>query len=370
MLGLTMRRARSWAVVHVLAAGGCGRVEATVPAQQAAAVGSSKVETIAEAPPPPAVRPTYRRCDQHRGRLTTGRGFDHTRSRLVAAAKATHAIQDTFALPGAAVELAAKISYGDGGKDLEDEDVDIALDDCDGRLGGTAKTDDDGIARISITAPTQPGAYRVQVVVLGDGSETRATLHVLPATTELVVFDIDGTLTTTDDEVTRDVLDEHFGHLADGEYAAAAYDHGAALARLWSERGFVVVYLTGRPYWLVDHTRAWLRAGGYPEGLVRTTLRHRDVVPKVDGVGEFKAEYLRGLVDAGYRIVAAHGNASTDVWAYAQVGIPAESTFIIGPHAGDGGTVAVRDDWSAVLPVARDHAPAAQPFAWPSAPSK
>lgn len=368
MIGPTMRRARSWAAVHLLAALGCGRSESTAAAQQPTENAGPLAEATAVTTPGAA--PTFRRCEQHRGPLTTGRGFAHTRSRLVAAAAPNHAMQDGFALPGATVEFAAKISYGDGGKDLEDEDVAFALDDCTRGVGGTAKTDDDGIARISITAPAQPGAYRMQAVVTGDGTETRATLHVLPATTELVVFDIDGTLTTTDDEVSRDVLDEHFGHLADGTYTAAAYEHGAELARAWAERGFVVVYLTGRPYWLVDHTRAWLRDGGYPEGLVRTTLRHRDVVPNVGGVGEFKSAYLRGLVDAGYRIVAAHGNASTDVWAYAQAGIPVAQTFIIGPHAGDGGTVAVRDDWSAVLPVAHDHASAAQPFVWPSAPSK
>jgi hypothetical protein len=369
MLGRTMRRART-VVVHVLAAWGCQRSEATVPAQQAGVTEPSTTAVAPEPPPPATTRPTFRRCEAHRGPLTTGREFEHARSRLVAAARPNHAMQDGFAVPGAAVELTAKITYGDGGKDLEDEDVEFALDDCADGVDGTAKTDDDGLARISITAPAQPGAYRVRAVVLGDGSETTATLRVLPEGTELVVFDIDGTLTTTDDEVTRDVLDEHLGHLADGKYAAAAYDHGAALARTWAERGFVIVYLTGRPYWLVDHSRAWLRDGGYPEGLVRTTLRHRDVVPKIDGVGEFKAAYLRGLVDAGYRIAAAHGNASTDVWAYAQASIPAAHTFIIGPHAGEGGTVAVRDDWSAVLPIARDHAPAAQPFAWPSAPSK
>ena len=117
-----------------------------------------------------------------------------------------------------------------------------------------------------------------------------------------------------------------------------------------------VVYLTGRPYWLVEHTRAWLHEGGYAPGLVHTTLRHRDVVPNEGGVGAFKAAYLRSLQAAGLRIVAAYGNAVTDVAAYAAAELAPTQTFIIGPHAGEGGTIAVQDDWASALPWARDHA--------------
>jgi phosphatidate phosphatase PAH1 len=43
--------------------------------------------------------------------------------------------------------------------------------------------------------------------------------------------------------------------------------------------------------------------------------------------------------------VAAYGNASTDISAYADAGIPKERTFIIGPHAGEGGTVAIQGSY-------------------------
>ncbi len=317
-------------------------------------------------PTPTASLATYRECRGGVHAPTTGRGFEHKRSHLVAAATPNHSVQDFFAAPGTLVTLSAKLAYGDIGKDLEDEAVEIMLDDCSAlAVRGTAKTDDDGLATLEITAPELPGAYELRFRVIGDGSDALSTLHVLPPGTELVVFDIDGTLTTDDAEVTRHVLDEHFGHIRDGNYVAAAYAHGAELAQLWSSRGFIVVYLTGRPYWLVEHTRAWLRDGGYPEGLVRTTLRQRDVVPNVAGVGEFKASFLKSLTAAGHHLVAAHGNATTDVWAYAQAGVPANVTYIIGPHAGAEGTIAVRDDWSSVVEVARAHRPASQPFVRP-----
>jgi hypothetical protein len=330
----------------------------------AAAGAAAQVSPAANLAALAAEPPRFRTCRSSARAPKTARGFDHKRSALVGMGDPNHSMQDVVAAPGATVAVAAKITYGDAGKDLEDETVEVFLDDCAELVAaGSGKTNDDGIATVSVTAPASPCAYAMTAWVPGDGSYASATLHVLPPGTELVVFDIDGTLTTDDAEVSRDVLDEHFGHIADGHYRAAAYAHGAALAKLWRDRGFVILYLTGRPYWLADHSRAWLRDEGFPEGIVRTTLRHRDVVPKVDGVGRFKADVLRDLIDRRYRVVAAHGNATTDVWAYAQVGIPTDRTFIIGPHAGDGGTVAVKGDWSAVLDVAKAHRVAAQPFA-------
>jgi phosphoglycolate phosphatase-like HAD superfamily hydrolase len=343
-----------------LACAACDRSDSSAkPSTPIPAPGPAAIATLTDVPGVPELRT----CSGSASRATTGRGFDHKRSHLVAAASPRHAVQDAFAIPGGTVELSGKFAYGDMGKDLEDESIEVLLDDCTAlAVRGTAKTDDDGIARIEVTAPDRPGVYDVQFWVVGDGSIGKATLHVLPKGTELVVFDIDGTLTVDDAEVTRDVLDEHFRHIADGKYAAAAYDHGAELAQTWADRGYVVVYVTGRPYWLVDHSRAWLAGGKYPPGIVRTTLRHREVVPNEDGVGAFKRAFLQSLVDAGYRIAAAHGNAKTDVWAYAKVGIPTDRTFIIGPHAGEGGTVAVTDSWAKILEIAKAAPLAKQPF--------
>jgi phosphatidate phosphatase PAH1 len=40
-------------------------------------------------------------------------------------------------------------------------------------------------------------------------------------------------------------------------------------------------------------------------------------------------------------VVAAYGNAVTDITAYANAGVPLTQTFIIGPLAGNSGTVAI-----------------------------
>ncbi len=347
------------AAVAMLMLGCCGRADSNatpVPSGESALLPTAS----------PAAPPTYRRCTGGAWAPTTGRGFAHVRSGVIASATPNHGMQDVFARPGESARITVKASYGAAGKDLEDEGVVLMLDDCQFlRRVASAKTDDDGLAVFEIVAPSEPGAYDLMALIEGDGTTTRAAFHVLPVGTQLVVFDVDGTLTTDDAEVNRDVLDEHFHHIADGRYAAEAYPEGAALAQAWAERGFVIVYLTGRPYWLLDHTRKWLTEGGYPTGVVHATSRHRDVVPSVEGVGEFKAAYLRALNDLGYVTVAAHGNAKTDVWAYAAAGIPLEQTFIIGPHGGEGGTVAVHGDWSRVAELVRQRGRARQPFARP-----
>lgn len=307
---------------------------------------------------------SYRVCaDAGAPRPSAGR-FRHDRSALIAAAAhPLHPVQDHFGAPGSTISVEAKFTYGRAGKDLEDEPVQLWLDDCSGAAKALARasTDSDGRARFELTVPPVAGEYALYVSVDGDGSTGAARLFAWPRGMQIVVSDIDGTLTTSDDEVSIDVLDEMFEDLRDGDYVAAAYPQGPELTQMWRAKGYPLVYLTGRPYWLLDHTRAWLRDGGYAPGLVRTTDRHRDVLPTESGVGGFKAAFLQQLRDAGYDIVAAYGNATTDVWAYAQASIPPAQTFIIGPHAGAGGTVAIQSDWRAALPLVRDHAAATTP---------
>lgn len=289
---------------------------------------------------------------------TTRAAFEHRRSALLAkAAKPNHFAHDVAANPDTKVAIAGKFSYGDNGKDLEDEPVSLWLDDCtDVTQVGTATTDGDGRATIEITAPERAGEYALHFLVGGDASRSHASLWVLPRGTPVVVFDIDGTLTESDAEVNLDVLDEHFDAMIEGDYLPLVYPDGATLAGTWVDKGVLPIYLSGRPYWLVQYSRDWLARESFPRGYVRTTDKHRDVVPKVDGVGRFKSTTLKQLLELGVEVQAAYGNATTDVWAYATVGIPLDRTFIIGPHAGKDGTRAVKDAWTSALPWARDHA--------------
>jgi hypothetical protein len=269
--------------------------------------------------------------------------FRHKRSMLIAmAASAGHSAQDVIALPGGRVSIAGKFTYGDLGKDLEDEEVRVHLGTCDAWTEvGRDRTDDDGRSRVMIEAPTAPGRYAVVHEVVGDGTTTRSTLTVAPSGTSIVVFDLDGTLTASDGEITRGAIDEKLA----GDYEQAAYPGGPEVTARWAARGYLIVYLTGRPYWLGELSRRFLAQRGYAPGHLHTTDRHRDVVPSADGVGTFKRKYLEDLLERGFRIDYAYGNAPTDIAVYAFIGVPKDHTFIIGPHAGDAGTRPLTGDY-------------------------
>ena len=63
-----------------------------------------------------------------------------------------------------------------------------------------------------------------------------------------------------------------------------------------------------------------------------------------DTAQEYKAEALMAQQAAGWRFDYAYGNATSDIGAYADAGIALDVTFIIGEHAGEGGTVDVEGD--------------------------
>lgn len=266
-----------------------------------------------------------------------------------------HVAQDAIARPGRAVELAVKVAYGAVWNDLEDEDVAVYVDDCTRwRSIATVRTDEDGRAVVRLPADLAIGAHEVRFVVLGDGTQARATAWLLPTGTHVVVSDIDGTLTTSDGELYQQILD--------GDHVPAAYDGAVELTETHADLGHVVVYLTGRPYWLLDNTRAWLAGQGFAAGPLHVADSNTEILPLDSSVGAYKHAWLDQLAASGFVIDLAYGNATTDIHAYAAAGIPPASTWIIGPHAGEEGTHAVRDSWWDRVAEVAAGAPIDQPF--------
>src|SRR5262249_16350582 len=148
--------------------------------------------------------------------------------------------------------------------------------------------------------------------------------------TRFVVFDIDGTLTTSDDELIMQV--------SDAVYTPNMMTAANAMVQAWAHKGYAVVYLTARAHIFRAETRAWLDTLGFPNGPV--------ITPNANVEAEaYKTLWLQRLIDDfGWKAVAAYGNATTDIGAYAAVGIPPSVTFIIGPNGGMGGTVAIAND--------------------------
>lgn len=262
--------------------------------------------------------------------------FRHWYNRALALGPPGHSTQDLVVKPGGALTVEGKFTYGSVSKDLEGEPVQLYVNDCTSwRSVGSGDTDSDGRARVRMTAPTAPGIYGLRLVVRGDASYTSAWLLVPPAGARLTVFDIDGTLTTSDLELVKDVVTELFEPILRGTYDPKPHPYARELVEERERRGGLPIYLTGRPYWLSKSSRDWLALQRLPKGALHTTDSTSDAVTRV---ADYKAEFLNSLKAQGFVLEAAYGNASTDITAYAAAGIAKSLTYIIGTNGGKEGT--------------------------------
>lgn len=245
-----------------------------------------------------------------------------------------HRAYDQVVGPDALATLSARFTYAAIDKDLEDEDVDLWVRTCPGwEKVATARTDGDGVARVALGRALPVGEYQVLWHVPGDNTTATGTLAVWEPGRAVVVSDIDGTLTTNDAQVFKEVF-----------LGSDPAQYPDAQRALWTARraGYRVEYLTGRPELLGRMTKGWLAAHGFPPGPTILTSETLEVLPTESGVGDFKTAVLDHLAeDLGLWLFAGFGNATTDISAYQAAGIPNDHLFIIGPHAGERGTTSV-----------------------------
>ncbi|HTM19067.1 MAG TPA: hypothetical protein VL172_01115, partial [Kofleriaceae bacterium] len=281
-------------------------------------------------PPPPAAAPAATACPGPQ--VGPRQPWRHGSSRAVStlAGDAAHAADDAIVNPGSSASIEGKFAYGTVSKDLEGEDVTLWLQ---VRCGvwkpiTSARTDGDGRARFTVDASHIPavGAYAFELVVLGDGTRAQGHIYVAPRGTPAVLFDVDGTLTTGDGQLIVEVLG------GDANLRPGAVD----VVRKHVAAGALPIYMTGRSYNLRQMTRDWLRRHGFPRGPLLTTRTIGQALPGGGRVGKFKRQQIEILRDgAGLDIRYAYGNATTDVCAYADAGLPPERTYIVGKHAGE-----------------------------------
>jgi hypothetical protein len=278
---------------------------------------------------------------------------------ILQAGAANHSGQDQLDTTGDTVTIPGKFTYGTISKDLEDELVRVSIDDCSGwRAIGDFLTNTDG--RIMAPAPADvfsgPGVYEVRFQVLGDATMTTSYIWVLPSGTHIALTDIDGTMTTSDSQLFQQILD--------GSHVPVPYPGAVDLTTTHAARGHVVVYLTGRPYWLTDKSRTWLRDLSFAQGPLHGTDSNGEALPTESGVGDFKKAYVEGLMAKGYVIDVAYGNATTDIYAYLGAGLAADDVWIIGSHGGEQGTHAATDTWAPRVAEVAAMPTVMQPFDW------
>ncbi|WP_428261850.1 LNS2 domain-containing protein [Haliangium sp.] len=274
-----------------------------------------------------------------------------------------HSAQDVIAATGHDTNLAGKFSYGDISKDLEGERIEVWIDDCAGgyRKLGEQVSNSDGRIGLPLSSAEVPaaGVYGLVFRVMGDDSTAASVLRVYPPGTHFVVFDIDATLTTSDSELVGQIVAEILtGIVAPPDARAGAHD----IAALRHQQGYELIYLTGRPYLLDALTRGWLDDLSFPGGTVHLTDEVADSWPSESAVGDYKADFLQSVLDLGFTIDLAYGNASSDIYAYEQVGVAKERTYILGENGGMAGTVALGDTYLAHLDDAAAEAAPEQPF--------
>lgn len=249
-----------------------------------------------------------------------------------------HLVHDQIALANETVTLEAKFDYSRWfHKDLEDEKVHAYI------FGtgmsqwqylGRYTTDSDG--KIFVPVSKGEGEYQIRMVVEGDLSHADGYLSVVSEQRKAILFDIDGTLTLNDFESVGDYL---------GVDKADAHYYAKETVLEYKNKGYQIIYLTGRPYWVAKDSREWFDYMAMPQGQLHTNPYGEGPIP--EDTQAYKTEYLNRIIqDKSINIVRAYGNASTDIAAYADAGLPKAQTYIIGKNAGDNGTQAIADDYS------------------------
>ena len=195
------------------------------------------------------------------------------------------------------------------------------------RSVGTTKTTDNGTYDLASTGFVAPSGQPIYAMLEADGSCAVHYDFLFAPGTKVVVTDIDGTLTTSDGELIMQITD--------GNYLPMVMTAADRMTQAWAMKGYPVVYLTARQHLLRPETRGWLTARGFATGPLITEFGG-------DTADGYKTLWLERMIQGfGWNVIAAYGNADTDITAYANAGIALDRTFIVGPLGGTGGTVAI-----------------------------
>jgi hypothetical protein len=146
-----------------------------------------------------------------------------------------------------------------------------------------------------------------------------------------VVFGLDGVLTPSDDEL--------FRHIEDPSYVPVTRDGAAELVQAYADRGYEIVYISGRPINMVLHdrpaldvTEEWLEMRSFPTG-EGTSLTLWD--PAQYATKDlYKLQTIFDLVTEGVIVDAAYTESPDDYRALRTGGVDVEALYAIGTVEG------------------------------------
>lgn len=217
--------------------------------------------------------------------------------------------------------LGGKLAYTAADKDVWDEDVEIFA--C---MAGSwqsiarARTDSEGRFQVALTGMRRlPAGMRdLFLHAPGEGSGVRFIAYVAPRGAQVIVTDVDGTITASENAIFKTVLLAN--DIAHQPHAPASL----AATKL------PVVYLTSRGDQYTEVTRQWLARHGFPRGPLR--LASSVVTMPGDSTVEFKTRVLR---DLRVPIAAGVGNRASDIAAYTAAGLSPKQIFVNLPEFSD-----------------------------------
>lgn len=262
--------------------------------------------------------------------------FSHFRSYFVANHMPHHNGYNEIYSTDEKISIKAKFQYGDLRKDLEDEKIlihHLNLNDKKNKYEyiTEVKTNDDGKINYVLDKKLETGFHLFKLTVKGDLSEANTLIHIIDKklNNKYVVFDIDGTLTVSDKEISK----EYYFELVDVNYSPKMYENAVNIADYYYKKGYNILYLTARPYWLFSNSQKWLDLNKFPKGILMTYPKSGIILG--EKVKDFKYGVLKSLKDKGIEFQFAYGNAKTDIEAYSDLGLKKEQIFIIGKNNKD-----------------------------------
>ena len=242
--------------------------------------------------------------------------FRHTRSRILAKlGSPRHRGVDLIAVEGDENQtVSGKLAYTKSDKDLQDEDVQIFA--CvakQWRAVGTTRSDSDGRFELTLAGPKRlpVGMHDLYAHVPGDGSGVAFLGFVAKQGESVIVSDIDGTITASENAVYQSV------------FRGKDIAHQPGAPEAFAASGKTIIYVTARGDQLTAITREWLAAHGFPRGPVRLA-KSMVTLPGQRTI----ALKTTTLADLRVPIAAGVGNRASDVAAYRNAGLPADRIFI------------------------------------------
>ena len=191
-------------------------------------------------------------------------------------------------------------------------------------LGTTVTTDDgdhaivegveDSGGRVYFQIPAEEalelGRHRVHLIEDEEWETADLLIDIVPKGAPFFVSDVDGTLTTSENEEAWDFLIDTIPDA--NPYAAEALG-------ILASKGYRPMYITARPEWLDRRTRQFIKDRNFPRGLIHTTTVYEGANGNAAALyksGEFDMLEQKGLVPT-----FLFGNKDSDALAFDNAGV-------------------------------------------------